>query len=400
MPMFAYQARTESGRRMTGRVEADAADAARGVLEQMQLKVEELTRLAPDRSGGTRIGRAEFLLFNRQLAAVAEAGIPLPTGLRQVAREVRKRSLKETIEAIATELEDGAEPGEAFARHGKHFPPLYGRIVQAGVRTGRLGEMLTSLSRHVDFASQTRRMLVEALTYPIIVLLFAGAVLSLVFYLVSPYLLTEQMDLLYYHQSEDLTALRAIASTGLATFWGAVGVLAVAVVALALAAWRSEGGRRLMERLLLVAPGIGAVWRRGKIAQFADALAVLVAAGTELPSALRLAAAGCSALVRCDAERLAEAVERGADPADLHGDLGVLQPMLLLSLGIGQSRRDLDDQLYLLSETYLRQGQAGQSRLKALLMPITLILLGIVVALAFGALFAPVLQTIDSVSYG
>ena len=51
------------------------------------------------------------------------------------------------------------------------FPLLYGRILKAGIETGRLSEMLTSLNRHLEMANQTRRIVFEAISYPAIVLL-------------------------------------------------------------------------------------------------------------------------------------------------------------------------------------------------------------------------------------
>src|SRR3990172_7923864 len=114
----------------------------------MQLSVNSIDAARPQKLK-TAIGRNEFLLFNQQLASIAKAGIPLERGLRELAADVSSNSMRRLIDDIAGELEAGVSIEEAFEKRQKRFSPIYGRILKAGVETGRLSEMLTSLNRHL-----------------------------------------------------------------------------------------------------------------------------------------------------------------------------------------------------------------------------------------------------------
>ena len=132
------------------------------------------------------VGRDEFLLFNQQLASLAQAGIPLEKGLRELSLDLTSPKLKKLIDRIATDLESGTPIEEAFDRCKDQFPPLYSRVLRAGIKTGRLSEMLTTMTRHLELCHQTRRIIIEAVTYPVVILLLAGVIITVIFQFVVP----------------------------------------------------------------------------------------------------------------------------------------------------------------------------------------------------------------------
>ncbi len=185
MATFEYNALTSAGRLMKGTVEAGSPQEAGELLKQMQLTVNSIEKARPPKPA-TAIGRNEFLLFNQQLASIAKAGIPLERGLRELAKDVGSARMRKLIEDIAGDLEAGVSIEQAFEKRQKHFPALYGRILKAGVETGRLSEMLTSLNRHLELANQTRRIIFEATAYPAVVLTLGAIIMTGVFLFIIP----------------------------------------------------------------------------------------------------------------------------------------------------------------------------------------------------------------------
>ena len=185
MATFEYNALTSGGRLMKGTVEAGTREEAGELLKQMELAVNSIEKAKAPKPR-TAIGRNEFMLFNQQLASITKAGIPLERGLRELAGDIRSKSMRKLIDAIASELEAGTSIEEAFERRQKRFLPLYGQILKAGVETGRLSEMLTSLNRHLELAHQTRRIIFEALSYPAVILALAAVILTAIFMIIIP----------------------------------------------------------------------------------------------------------------------------------------------------------------------------------------------------------------------
>ena len=155
------------------------------MLEQMRLKVNSLEKAKSERPK-TPIARTEFLLFNQQLASLTKAGIPLEQGLRELSKDVASKPMRKLIDSIALDLEAGMSIERAFEKRKEHFPPLYGRILKAGVETGRLSEMLTSLNRHIEITNQTRRIVFEAMAYPAVVFVMGSVIMTFVLLFLIP----------------------------------------------------------------------------------------------------------------------------------------------------------------------------------------------------------------------
>ena len=241
MAIFEYQAMTSAGRLMKGSLEADSPDHAREILEEMRLSIGSIEKTGA-RKPRTPIGRSEFALFNQQLAGIVRAGIPLERGLRELAVDAGSRSMRKLINAVADELEAGVSLEDALARRQKLFPPLYHHIVTAGVRSGRLSEMLLSLNRHLEISEQTRRIVVEAVAYPATVLALAAAVITGVLVLIVP-----QFKAMFADMNVPLRGLTRLflgLSDVVVPVWILTGILIASAIVVWVALSRSAAGSR------------------------------------------------------------------------------------------------------------------------------------------------------------
>ena len=395
MATFEYNALTSAGRLMKGTIEAGSREEANEQLQQMQLSVNSLDKAKPEKPR-TAIGRNQFMLFNQQLASITKAGIPLEKGLRELSNDVGSKSMRKLIDDIAGELEAGVKIEEAFEKRQKRFPPLYGRILKAGVETGRLSEMLTSLNRHLELAGRTRRIIFEAMSYPAVILVLGAVVITGMFLLVIPQFKTVLEEMVSGELNPVTTTFFAI-TKNVVPFWIAVGLLIAAIlVALALLS-TSAAGRRFKESVFLKIPVIGRVYHSSVLGRMAEAMAMMVAAGCDMPASLRLSsgATGSEKLI-LESEALAGQIEHGANILEAGQFCRMIPRLFLYSIQLGTQRNELEDNLYSLGQMYSEQARCGQSRLQAVLLPIMLIVVGGFIASAVLAMFLPMIQVITS----
>jgi len=397
MATFRYNALTAAGRLMKGTIEAGSPAEATEQLKGMELTVNSLDKAEPERPK-TAIGRSEFLLFNQQLASITRAGIPLERGLRELARDVSSRSMRKLVEDIAADLEAGVPIEEAFDKREKHFPPLYGRILKAGVETGRLSEMLTSLNRHLELAGQTRRIVFEALSYPVVVLVLGTAIVTFAFAYIVPQFRGVLTDMI----GGELPVLtNAVLTLGenVAAFWIGMAILAAVLVGLLSTLSRSAAGRRSKEAVLLRVPIIGGLYHNSVLSRMAEAMGVLVGAGCDTPECLRLGAlASGSEKLTQESEGLAGQIERGTNILEAGQNLRMLPRLFLYSVQLGAQRDELQDNLHSLGDMYADQARIGQSRLQAVLLPVLIMAVGCILATAILSLFLPMIQVVTSLS--
>jgi type II secretory pathway component PulF len=397
MATFEYNALTSAGRLMKGTIEASSQDEANELLQQMQLVVNSIEK-AKLKKPKTAIGRNEFMLFNQQLASITKAGIPLERGLRELATDIGSKSMRKLVEAIADELEAGVSIEEAFEKRQKRFPPLYGRILKAGVETGRLSEMLTSLNRHLEMANQTRRIIFEAMSYPAVILTLGAIIITGVFLFIIPQfgVILEEMA---GGRLPALTTVFLNMAKNVVPFWTTVGLIIAAIVCAFVILSASEEGRRFKESLLLRVPVIGRVYHSSVLSRMAEAMAIMVAAGCDMPASLRLSsgAAGSEKLI-LESEGLAGQIEQGANILEAGQFCRVMPRLFLYSIQLGTQRNELQDNLYSLGQMYAEQARCGQARLQAVLLPVMLIGVGGFLALTILSMFLPMIQIITTLS--
>ena len=396
MATFEYNALTSAGRLMKGMIEAGSREEASVLLQQMQLAVNSIEKARPQKPK-TAISRNEFLLFNQQLATITKAGIPLERGLRELSNDIASKSMRKLIDAIANDLEAGVSIEEAFEKRQKHFPPLYGRILKAGVETGRLSEMLTSLNRHLETSNQTRRIVFEAMAYPAVVLALAAVIITGVFLTIIPQFKDVLSEMLEGMEMNDLTKLVFSISENVFYFWAGVAVFIGAIVGSFVMLSSFPAGRRFKESLFLKVPVFGGLYHSSILGKMAEAMSILVAAGSRLPTVLRLGAdATGSEKMVLESDIVAGQIEQGANILEAGQFCKVIPRLFLYSIQLGTQRNELQDNLYSLGQMYSEQARCYQTRLQTILLPVMLILVGGFLFLTILAIFLPMIQIISA----
>jgi len=393
MSVFEYKALTATDRLMKGTIEASSPQEAAGLLKEMKLNVNSLEKAKPERLK-TAIGRNEFLLFNQQLASIAKAGIPLERGLRELSADIGSKKMRKLVTDIADDLEGGMSIEKAFEKRQKYFPPLYGRILKAGVETGRLSQMLTDLNRHIEMSNQTRKIVFEAMAYPAVILTMAAVVISFVYIIIIPQFITVLKEMTGGNLPA-LTLLIFNIAKNIIPFWISIGVLVGGVIILNVLLSATSAGRRFKESVLLNIPIIGRLHHSSVLAKMAEAMAVMIAAGADMPNCLRLSAdASGSEKLISESDLLAGQVEQGTNIMEAGQFCRIIPKLFLYSIQLGSQRNELEDNLHSLAQMYIEQVKCSQARLQAVLLPVMLIFVGGFIGTTVLGLFLPLIKIV------
>jgi type II secretory pathway component PulF len=131
----------------------------------------------------------------------------------------------------------------------------------------------------------------------------------------------------------------------------------------------------------------------------AEAMAILVASGSDLPLSLRLSAGATgSENLMFESETLARQIEQGKNLLEAGHFCRIIPGLFLYSIQLGAQRNELQDNLYSLGQMYADQARCGQARLQAALLPVMLIGVGCFLALTILAMFTPMIQIITNLS--
>lgn len=392
-PRFGYEAQTDDGQRLSGDIEAGNAEQAMERLQAMHLRVVEIVPTARERRTKPLTGDG-FAAFNQQLAQLAGAGLPVEQGLRLIAADMRTGRLARTVEQLAAELERGTPLDQAFEKFGPQFPPLYSRLIRAGVKSGNLSAVLLNLGRHLEMTDRLRSTLWRTLSYPLFVLITLGFLLVFLGYAVLP-----QFQKIYAGYGIPLPW----ATTALLSLSDAAPVLLIVLLALVIGgplAWgllRKTGhANAVVERLVLPMPLVGPVLKFNLVARWCDAAKLGVDAGLDLPAAVELAGdATQSKRLSNDGLLLIDALSGGRPltTAETH----LLPPSIPAAMQFASGFHDLRTTLRSLSEMYERQAELRLKALPGILTPLLVVVLALVIGFVIVSLLSPLFTLLDQI---
>ncbi|HWA25809.1 MAG TPA: type II secretion system F family protein [Lacunisphaera sp.] len=383
MPGFAYTAREPGGPTVHGTVDAPSRrDALRMVSARglRPLSVEESTGSKqtlpiPAAASGTW-GPALQLPLIRALSRLVDGGLSASEGVRLLAVRLKEPPLRTLAAALWQQLSQGRTLSQALADHPRVFAGQTVSLIAAGEATGSLREVLQRLILHLTQARETRRRLLAALSYPLLV---CGLSLAVILFFLF-FLLPRLQVLLDSLGGELPWATQLLVS--LADFllhYGLVVALVIVLTAVAWWRWRqSPGGRHATDAWLLRAPLAGTYTVRLTILNFTHTMAILLENGITTAESLRLAERTIENLAM--REKLHQAIDRVLEGETLSGALARTQllPLLVLDqLAVGEQTGRLAPSLRAIAEEY----QADVSRW---LESFTKVISSAVLAAAFG----------------
>ena len=290
---------------------------------------------------------------------------------------------------LAGEMERGTPLQQALEAQQDRFPPLYARLIGAGVASGNLPGMLLNLGRHLDLLQRLRAALWRAAAYPIMVLIGLALVVLFISQAVLP-----QFYNIFKDFGTKLPALtEAIMMLPQIVPWVLLGI--GVIILLIIIVWlilKNAGLQRIaMERTVFHLPLIGPILRYNLLARWCDAVALSIKSGLDLPRAIALAndAVASPTLTR-DSEQLIAALQSG-QPLDTVQRTRLLPATAVATMSLASAQSDLGGAMNTLSEMYQQQSQLRLSILPAVLTPLLLVLMVLVIGIVIIAMFLPLI---------
>lgn len=399
MPIYAYKGVSLAGRNVSGSVEADSPKQARAELRIQGILASDLREGAVASTAARsrlsfltrRISVRELSRTVRQLATLLAAGIPLVDAVTSLSKRPLAPAMASALAQIKTDLVEGTSFEAAVAKHPGVFPPLYSGMIRAGEATGALEAVLLRIADHAEATARLQGQLRSAMTYPIIMTVVGGGIVTFLLAYVVPQVTRVFIEA---NQTLPLPTRMMMAFGEFAAAWGLQALLLGAVIVLGLryASTTEVGGRRI-ERVAFRLPWIGEVLRNVSMARLSHTLATLVAGGMPLVEALRVSRdVTGSRLVADVLARSAEAVSEGEALAPNLGRSGLFNPMVVDMIAVGERSGDLDNMLIRAAEALDEEVRTNVETMTGLLEPIMILFMAGVVLMVILAVLLPVFE--------
>jgi len=394
---YSYRAQTQAGQPLSGTLDALDVQAARDQLQTLGLRLFEIAPV-PEASRPRPLRGDDFLAFNQQLAHLTAAGLPVEKGLRLIAGDMASGRLARSIQQVANDLEAGMTLDQAFGRHAPQFPPLYGELIAAGVKTSSLPGMLFNLGRHLELVARVRAGVWRACAYPLMVMVALLGILVFISVVIMPRFVETIQD---FHAKLPLSTQLLI---WVGPFVPYIILTFLGVCILVPVTWRilckMGEDRKIIDSFLLPLPLLGPILKRNMIARWCDGLRLGVEAGLDLPQAMQLAAGAiASPALEADTKELVLSLQSGHG-LEGHRSGRVLPAAVAAAIQFGTDQHDLPATLDGLTKLYQQQAEQRAAMLPVIITPAMIIMTALIMGFVITSLFMPLVALIKSVSGG
>jgi type IV pilus assembly protein PilC len=354
---------------------------------------------APLREAGLGGLSAEDLVtLNDEIAGMARAGLPLDQGMAALAREMRRGRLQSVTAAIAADLRGGSTLPEAMARQSGRVPRFYAGLVAAGVRTGRMTDVLATLTVYARTLADLRSLIIGAMFYPAVVLLLAFTLFCFIFFYLIPHY--EEIFISFRIKLPFVTEVMIdISHHPVPVFGIPLGLVVLLVFARVFLA-RAGKGRRVWSRLVYGVPIVGTLLRSARLAAFTDLLGILIDHGTPLPDAFVMAGESSSdPLMAESAEQVREDLSQGQPLGEVLRRRQLVPELVSWMAAMAERRGNLGETMHHLSALYRRQAEMRAALLRNVLPPFLVILTaGLLIGLFILGVALPMGRVLEGLS--
>jgi type IV pilus assembly protein PilC len=328
--------------------------------------------------------------FYSELSILLEAGLDIRKSLEIIIAEQNKERDQKLFQAIYKDVITGKTLSEALRSTGL-FSPYEFYSLQIGEESGKFIIVLNTLSKYFSKKIRQRKQVIQAMTYPILVLITAILAVGFMLKFIVPMF----SEVFKRFQGELPPLTRFIISLS-ESFSGFILILSLILIFSGIFIYLSKEKvwyKRISSHLLLSLPIIGKIVSKIYIANFCQAMALLMGSSLPMLKALKLT----GNMIRF--YPLKSAIE-GMEKDILHGKLlsqsmmrfPIFDRRIVALTSIAEESNQLEHVFGKINEQYSAELEQRIGLLGNLLEPIMIILIGLLVAIILIAMYLPLFQ--------
>jgi type IV pilus assembly protein PilC len=401
MALYSYKAIDAQGKSVLGRVDAVNLFDLEQRLARMGLDLvsgapsSQKTRLI----GGSGVKRQDLINFCFHLEQLSSAGVPIVEGLADLRDSVENLRFREVVSGLIESIEGGKSLSQSLAEYPEVFSKVFTSLVRSGEQTGKLSEVLKSLTEQLkwddELAAQTKKLLM----YPI----FVGGIVVLVTFFLMIYLVP-QMTGFIRNMGQEIplqTQILIWVSSFFVGYWWAILAAPFALwFGMKWAARANPAVEYSLDDWKLRVPLLGPILRKIILSRFASSFAMMYSSGITVLDAIRSSEEIVGNRPLENALRTAgQQIAEGKNLTAAFTDVGLFPPLVIRMLKIGENTGALDTALLNVSYFYNREVRESIARVQAMIEPAMTLILGAILGWVMLAVLGPVYDTISKMKF-
>jgi type IV pilus assembly protein PilC len=326
------------------------------------------------------------------------AGITILMSLSTLAKQLESRKLRAAVGDVSRQIESGSSLSQAFASQSAIFHRIFVNMIKAGEASGHLDTVLMRYAAFFESQEDLKEKIKGALFYPIMLFSFGLAVVLFIVTFVIP-----QFAEIYMKAGIRLPIPTLIVyNMGLAIKSGwyiIIAILAALIIGINYYA-KTEGGAFLFDRMKLVVPVTGPLYRRVAISRFARTLSTLLGSGVPILESLDITREVVGNRVLAGAiGNIRGYVEKGEKMSKPMKVSGEFPADVVQMVSVGEETGDIDQMLNKIADFYDMMVNYAVKKLTTIIEPVFLAIMGLMVGTIMASMLMPIFDMVKTLRH-
>lgn len=382
MPGYFYIVADKAGKEKRGKMEANNRDAAKELLKKdgyVILSLEEQSQqFDMNFTFGRKLKPRDLSVFCRQFVSILESGVAMKEALAMLEEQTENKTLKKSIAEVLTNIEKGNSLADAMRGESHVFPPMLINMVEAGESSGNLEMAFSRMAEQFEKEAKLKATVRKATVYPIVLIFACIGVIGVMLLYVIPIFIDmfKEIDMEMPAFTMFVMGLSEWAGTHVYIIVG----VAVAIFAAYQAYYRTEGGRKNIDRIKMKMPLFGQLVVKSNCSRFARTASTLLAAGVPMIDCLDIVSRIVNNIHYSMAiQNAREEVMKGIPLSEPLRDAGIFPPMVYHMTGIGEETGNIEQMLNKLADYYDEEVEITTQTILAAMEPLIIVFMAVVV---------------------
>jgi type IV pilus assembly protein PilC len=401
MPIYEYEAKTIEGTLLKGKMEALDEQALTANLMQRSYYPTSIALYKESKNitltQFQKVTTKDISIFCRQFSFIIVSGITILRALEIVKDQTENKKLKLILNEAFEDVQRGIGLSEAFKRH-KDIPDMLTNMLGVGEASGTLDRVMLRMADYYDKEYKLQQKIKGALTYPMVISVFAMLVVTVLVVKVLPTFVGNIAE-----AGAELPIPTKIV-LGISDFLKTKGIFLVfALVLLGVlfnAYMKSNPEIKVnIDKFKLDMPVFGKIIRKIITARFARTFGMLISTGVSLMSSIEI----CATIVGNKAVEgvlgaAKDEINKGGSLSEALEIRKIFPLMLTQMIKIGEESGTLDSVLDKTAEFYDGEVDTATQQLTTMLEPMIIVVLAIVVGFIVLAMILPMFSMYNSLN--
>lgn len=391
----------DRGKKKTMRILAENETQLKVIIAQQDYHLQSFKEIPIKKANkfltmNASVKKSEVVIFLRQFSVMLNSGISVDDTLNALRLQNYSQGLRDILDQIYTEVISGNQLSKAFRTRVDVFPEFFCNMVEIGEMSGTLDHVFSSMADYYENSEKLRNKVNSSLAYPSVLMFLILAVVLFMTYFILP----EFEDMFGEFDGEIPAISKLVFSIGAFLRENMIAiVITLAVIVLALVLFfLTKPGRRVKDYLSLHLPIIGKITDATITARFARAFCILLSSGMNITDCMNnLINILQNTIYVGHFKDAIQDVKRGKSIANSLKNTRIFNPLLVQMVSVGEKSGNLEEVLNSTTSFFDDQVDTRINKAISLLEPITIILLGGIVAVVLISIYVPMIQLMDQI---